>query len=661
MVPIEHFEKISCQADVYKSLYLIENMPSNSNLNHQVFHSTGDSCQPNQIIVSLSNFPEFEVCDTFFKDDKYECSEAFSLSISCLKECDHSQGSDSGSSLEDFNIPLTDHDIMNYSSVKTVAEKIPEFEVLSLNHIIDMDTPSYKGNDFQRNDTSIDPTEACGNSSRTSFPLILQEVQILDVCYMDFFPVLGIDHLIDDKEKFDLENEEDTMTIHKLYESLVSFELCLVDEMFQSLPTPMIFEDKKFTSLNLVIDHFLDTQKLHTISAGDGIYLDWHPLTKGTCNQKNCSSYIDSLMTVEICLIDSGQLLLGGESTDFDLKILDDECKVTNASSQENFMSMLSSLSRNADEVIKNVASPHIPQSLSKRIEPSSQNQSNNRGSLLNVTMSKPSDLNSFVNARRGLTCKTGKSSTEKQCIQEVVIIPHSSTIAVSSDPSEVGFHVGNFQEHDVILTDHILEVAGSLKKIYLAIFKNEINLDHKLGIFSVMDDMELMKFPQYKLLELVTKTSTESEAFWPLIGLCVTKQLAYYLCYFGVHTAHRYMRKIFHESEYLKMRLSSTFCLVEDAFRKTDLEGLELHPALSIIEGVINRKNLLNCEKTLIVADELFWPSLSKKLTSMKKKFHALTHLNYFEEHSDIWLHELRNSILEALHHSDYIIVSHE
>lgn len=661
MVSIEQFETIPYPKNVYNSIYFFESIPVNSNLDRGDCHSAQDTCTFNGALVSFSTLPKFEVSEICFKHDKCPYSEAFNILVPYLKEYDHVQGSDNGAISRDFNTQPIDYDILKYSSVKAQAEKIPECIPMSLNFIIDMDILSLKGNLFQVKGPAICPVESNGNSFQTPCLVSLQEVQILDLFTFDCFSMLGNAETVEDKERFDPKNNEDILPIESFYESVISSELCLVDDTFKSLPTPILCEEEKLTSSNLILDDVLGAQRMHTVSASDGIYLDWHPLTEDACNQKTCFTHINSLMTVQTYHIAPDMQLLEEETVHFVINILDDRFEVSDILEREKSPRKLNRPTLNTDDVPANDASSHNLQTESK-IEQQLRNQNPDRVSFLFGTMSQSGDLNFFVNARRGITSITGTDDTEKQCIRGVTNPPSASAdTAASSDSAVVVSHHGNVEEHLAVLPDHILEIVRNIQKIYLAILKNETDLQQNLHSLPVPEDLELLKFPTLKMMELVTKMSSENEGFLPLIGLCVVKQLAHFLCYFGIHTAHNYTRKISQENEYLKTRLSSTYYLVKGALRKAEKEHLETHPALSIIEGILKRKTRQKREKTLIVAEKLFWYPLNRKLTSMKIKFRELVHSNDVVEHPDIQHQELRNSILEALPHSDCFIVSLE
>jgi hypothetical protein len=84
---------------------------------------------------------------------------------------------------------------------------------------------------------------------------------------------------------------DDMHQAKKFYESLVSSELALVDEIFKSLPTPVLSDDNLNKPPNTFVKELLCFIEPHSFSASDGIYLDWHLLTPGTCEREICSRY----------------------------------------------------------------------------------------------------------------------------------------------------------------------------------------------------------------------------------------------------------------------------------------------------------------------------------------------------------------------------------
>ncbi|XP_078427484.1 shortage in chiasmata 1 [Wolffia australiana] len=654
MVTIEQGEGIHLQSDVHKVMYLVEDIPIYPASDRRNKHSTEDSIRSNRTAVGFFTLPEFEFCDSFFKKEEYQFTEAFSLLVLALKECGLGQGKDRGPILKDLTVQGKNYDFVNFSLIEDEAELIPEFEGLSLNYVVDFDMLGCK-------DTRITKTESEGSFFQTSGFTDLEEVQIVEDCNVDCFAVIGISGMDEDKEHID-PGDEDILIMGSLYEAVVSSELCLVDEAFKSLPTPILREDQTLTSLNIFINDVLDAQRLYSISAGDGIYLDWHPLTEGKCSQKKCSALIDSLTKVEEYDTDAEKSSLERESGDFDVKIIDYCSEASEMSGSEKPPEKSSSLTMNADVALLDAASSHLPQLERTQVQSFPRSKNNDRVSSLFENMSQSNDLNFFVNARRGIRSNSNNSGKEKQCMEGVSnALNASAKSAATSDSAQAGFHPKNFEEHQAFLSDHILEIVANMKKIYVAIMKNETDVGNELSLFIDMNDEDLLKFPQSKMMDLASKTTIEGEMCSALIGLCAMKQLAYYLCYFGIHTAHRYMRRICQENEYLKTRFSSTHFLVEDARRKADKGDIEVHSVISIIEDVLKRKSRQNCEKTLIVASEVLWPSLHRKFSSMKLKFYEVTESKDVSEHSDIRTQGLKVSILEALPHSDCFLVSHE
>ncbi|XP_050220957.1 protein SHORTAGE IN CHIASMATA 1 isoform X2 [Mercurialis annua] len=67
-------------------------------------------------------------------------------------------------------------------------------------------------------------------------------------------------------------------------ELIVSSELALVDEIFKTMPTPILSNGDKVKPLYSFIEKILDKVKPESFSLVDGIYLDWHLLEEDKCN-----------------------------------------------------------------------------------------------------------------------------------------------------------------------------------------------------------------------------------------------------------------------------------------------------------------------------------------------------------------------------------------
>ncbi|MQL98442.1 hypothetical protein Taro_031157 [Colocasia esculenta] len=650
MVSTELANSLPYLHEVVDPIFLVENIPTRSSADEAGFYSGGDSSLSDGSVVHFGGLLKFEVFESSLKLDECLCSNVFSSLIPHVKNWLDVQGDGIKESLESIY-----YDVLEYSSVKPLSEEVPGFEAVSLDSIVDMDILTLNRNNFLIRGSTICPMESSGNSLQTPCSVYLQEVQVLHFPVIHGLQMFDIAETVEEQEMPEQNFNDDVGPIESLYESIISCELCLVDDTFKSLPAPILCEDKRLTILNLLLVDILGTMRPHRESACDGIYLDWHLLTEDTCNHEICSDHINRLMKIQKYDIATELQFLGENLVTFDFSFLEDPQEILEISQCEESPKKLTH-----DLLAKN-APPHVHQKETRKIEQQLQKETTERVSLLFGSMSQSNDLNFFMNARRGVTSKNGETVTKEKNVQEFTPPDTSSNKTASSPSLEVDSPHWIVEEHHVILSDDILNLVDTIQKIYLAILTNETDLRQKQHLFPADNDLELLRFPKLKLMELITSTYPKDEASLPLVALYVIKQLAFFLCYFGIHTAHIYVWKISQANEYLKARLSSIQCLVEDAHKKAEKGLLESHPALLIFEDILRRKPCPNGEKILIVAERLFWLPLNRKLTSMRINFHEVGQSNELMVHTEFPECSFRDSTVGALPHLDCFLVTQE
>lgn len=172
---------------------------------------------------------------------------------------------------------------------------------------------------------------------------------------------------------------------------------------------------------------------------------------------------------------------------------------------------------------------------------------------------------------------------------------------------------------HPVSLSDHIRSLIKDIHVNYTSALRDSTYFRHSFS------DEQGLSISKQKFLELITGEDSEvlynhceKEDKMELIVLYVLNQVAYYLCFFGVHAAYLYMGNLTGSFEIIPERLRNIQCCIGEARLKTEKKLFESHPSLSGIETIL-RSNTQIGQKIFIVADRAFWLPLGQKLTDMK------------------------------------------
>ncbi|TYG91808.1 hypothetical protein ES288_A12G291700v1 [Gossypium darwinii] len=194
---------------------------------------------------------------------------------------------------------------------------------------------------------------------------------------------------------------------------------------------------------------------------------------------------------------------------------------------------------------------------------------------------------------------------------------------------------------YNIKLSDDILALIENFEKCYLAILQNETELISFLG----EDRYELLSLPKKKLMDCIKKkmarrnTSHGDEDIMAFVTLCAIKQMAWYMCFYGINAAHLYVDKLCRSLGCIKSRSSFLHSLIEDARGKVDKEITTSHPSLCVIRGILQSKSSSSNSKVFILAEQVFWWSLKSLLMSMGLSWNELSSFCANANPSDCWL----------------------
>ncbi|GJM85664.1 hypothetical protein PR202_ga02136 [Eleusine coracana subsp. coracana] len=444
-------------------------------------------------------------------------------------------------------------------------------ESITAKAVAEMDLVKINGNILLDKKSAIYPLKPDGTCSDLPCFVPLEEVEIVDFPSKDAFEMLAQSEKAEMKTSDEI-FKNDFDSARRFYESVVSSELALSD--------------------------------------ADGIFLDWHLLVEGPCNREICSTYAGMVEEVKPCSLKS-ELKICQQTSDLGIDFLEDiqRSPKVRHEDRKNEVYVPATLSHDP---------PSIPETAYKyRKENDDRDQSHleklnlEKASSLFESMSRSDGLNFYLN---------GRSDTNGVKNNEIVAtldIPPSKqqSIPVSTRPRVDKL----IQIYPVTLSDLI---RGLIKDIHVSYTSALRESAYLRNLFS---DEQGLGISKQKLLELITGEGSHGlyndcklEEKLELIVLYALKQIAYYLCFFGLHAAHLYIGNLTGSFENIPERLRNIQCCIGAAQLIVERQLLESHPSLSSIEAIL-RSNTQIGQKILIVSDRAFWLPLGQKLTSMK------------------------------------------
>ncbi|XP_052180958.1 protein SHORTAGE IN CHIASMATA 1 [Diospyros lotus] len=482
-----------------------------------------------------------------------------------------------------------------------------------------------------------------------------EEIQFLNFDPYQFLDVFYESTTVSEADTCEPMFVEDSK-VSNFNELVVSLELTLVDETFKSLPVPILSDHDKIRSLSMFVDEILAALRPQPPSVSDGIYLDWHYLGEDYRNCDKCSSCWRRVLDINNYDIDSDPKSINDGMWIFDFVF---SGNTPNGTDGEDGKEMLPSGSISPVQMDLNDLA-------------SSQSLNDGNGEVLSDINAKRiptliesitpfNDLNFFLNPREAAA--GGSSKHASKAFDGDTIFP-----AVSSTnkivPCATPQH-WEFRLHEIKLSDDILELIDNFKKSYLALFSSGTVLAKTQHSSCAMDDTILLGLPTEKLMDCIMKTNATldhgDDNVVTIITLCIIKQMAWYLCYYGIHTTYQYMDKLCRRFDCLKFKLNFIQTLIEDMHEKVETDITISHPSLSVIQSILQSNINNNGFKVLIVADQVFWWQLKMLLTSMRISYND--QLYFFQHASEHEMHCNNDFVDKAdvLLHSDCCLISNE
>ncbi|KAK4431495.1 protein SHORTAGE IN CHIASMATA 1 [Sesamum alatum] len=459
----------------------------------------------------------------------------------------------------------------------------------------------------------------------------------------------------------------EAMNFRNLSELIVCHELTLMDDSFKSLPVP-IFSDHGITSsLHASADELLAQLDWQSSSASDCLYLDWHLLGEDECESAKYTSCLKMLWEIDTYDIDAVMMLSDSGKLIFDFILSEGHSNKPNA---ENYKKILNLSCSDDDSIFHSSGKADISSSRNH-----GDRKRRNEEILLKTGVEKvpifgesmSSDLDFFLNPSNYATGR-GSIPADKSVHTNTacqVLMPTNNSAAANAN---TGVQQNwNIKMHQVQLSDNILVLIDYLWRDFLAMLENDEELVQMWNRFQASNDLTLLHLPNDKLkcrLQEKVASSTylahDEDNIMVLAMLFAIKQMAFYLCYYGIQAAYLYIDKLSTSLQCVKARLSFLYNLVRDANQKAERELSILHPSISVLQEVLQTTLSNRNSKILIVSDQVFWWPLKRLLTSLKISYNEPQHL-FSSPCQQQHCCEISDAITNIMLNSDCCLVSHE
>lgn len=460
-----------------------------------------------------------------------------------------------------------------------------------------------------------------GNQFQSLNPLVLEEFQILDMDPAPSFEAFDSSKFHEPESWKEL--LKDGVFCKSLDELVVSRELALVDDMFRSLPIPVLSDGKAMKLLHEIAEKAFLGLELRPLSASDDIYLDWHLLEEEKCSSAIFSSFQNLMMTIDIQSINFDWRTASIAEIILDFVLSDhgpDELNVEECDKSPDMLCLWGS-------VLNGCAGGALTESqfghqIHRNHMLLSEDNANRASSVFN-SMSPFSDLDFFLNPSKS---ETGKKNTQP-------ITNSNGTIekVQSNNSKEVCESVDwqlqqkDFILHQVHLSDDLIAITENLKRSYLDILESNVELKSLHKSFQEADEFSLLSVSKLVFMDCIKNLGRQKpalpardEMIITSATLCAIKQIAWYLCFYGIYTARSYLDKLCEGFDFFASRLRVIQHFLVDKDGQPDMEKASSHPSLLFIQDILLSSTHQNGFKALVVADKVFCSALKMLLTSL-------------------------------------------
>ncbi|KAK3220738.1 hypothetical protein Dsin_014708 [Dipteronia sinensis] len=638
--------------EVQESVYSVEDVALYYHLEQKSYMLEDDGSSPDQMRFQCISFPLFEVDEISLGILTSHSMEDEFLSV--LENTEHHWTQNDLLINGKEILGSMDYDILDLLSEHSLSKQCLEPDMAVL-EFPEMDFISMVESSQLKEISEFHQVMADDDCFLLMSPVIFQEFQMFDLDSFQVFEVFFSTQT--NREEVTCKWMFKDMNFKNFNELIISHELALVDDTFKSLPIPVLSDPEKTKSVYAVVEEMLAELKPQPLSASDGIYLDWHLLDEDKCS---CKIFYPRQKMLEE--MDFGKIYLDLKFSDdgefiYDFIFCDDASTRPNVEGYEQTLNIHSDGISMLDDQLMGVTSGELLDNGSPNPANGEQSAEKNakRASILFKSMSQFNDLDFFLSPQKAIIGEKDEFVDNKK----VHIVAPSSNSVLRCASTGTQLQQWDLTLHKVKLSDNIMALVDIFEKSYLTILKNET----ELSSFLASDDFTLLSLPKQQLMscineKLLQKASCHGdENIVAFVTLCSIKQMAWYTCFYGIHTARLYVDKLCQSLDSLKPRLGLLQELIVDADRKVDKDITRSHPSLPVIQGIL-RSNTTHCNlKVLVLAEKVFWWSLKRLLTSMGLSCNELENL-----YADVDnVSEFAKASMDALLISDCLLVSYE
>nr|POE64626.1 protein shortage in chiasmata 1 [Quercus suber] len=644
---------MQCPYEVQELIYSVENVASEYYMEQNIYVLEDDGSVQDQMCFGRSIFPSLEVDETSL--GTLTCLSLKEELLLHLENTERQRWLHKGDLVIDSEELLGSRgcDVSQFLSDHFLSQQCLEYELASVDMFPEMDFISM-----------VETLQVEGNSSVS--PVIFEEFQFLDMDSSQFFVVFFKTQTTDEPETCDCMFRGD-MNFKNFNELIVSHELALVDNIFKSLPVPLFSDHEKIRSLSSIVEEILADLKPRPLSASDGIYLDWHLLDEDKCNSRIYSSYQSMLEEVDSHSFDFDLEAFDNGKLVFDFVFSDDALNGPNTEENKESWKFLSDgiFVPNGD-IVGGTSNKLLDDQYPEPRNGEHLAEKSAERTLLFKSMSQFNDLNFFLNPRKANSRHVDSTINTVDTNAMIPDVPssHSKAACLSTGVQLQSWEIVLYQ---VKLSDTIMLIIDNFEKSYLAVLQNERELIKTDLPLLAADNHKLLSLPKQKLMDCIKKinaqrtTSHGDENIMELVTLCAIKQMAWFMCFYGILPVHLYVDKLCQSLECLKSRLGILQSLIEDAHKKIDTEICSLHPSLTVIQEILHSNTTKSNLKVLIVAEKIFWWSLKSLLMSLGLSFSEFQNYYPHAKEPDLCKTDFKFTRTDTLLVPDCLLASHE
>ncbi|KAL3524270.1 hypothetical protein ACH5RR_017104 [Cinchona calisaya] len=454
----------------------------------------------------------------------------------------------------------------------------------------------------------------------------------------------------------------EAMEFKNFNDLIVCNELILIDDSFRSLPVPILLDNQKTESFHSLLQNILSFLEPESSSTFDGLYLDWHVLEEDNCDSNRYSSCWKVLEAIDIYSIDSALTIFENGMPVLDFVLSGDSPDRPNLDEKKEMLNLF----------LHGVSAPRNEVASQKLLNDDHRNgmtveiPSEMGAAKLNVSAETMAEFNEIGFLLHPRECAGGrKFKSSESFIYKTTALPAVSS--VDGAATQVPLQQWNIKILQVKLSDEILILIDNFRKSFQGILQSDSELVKALYYpYQDLGDISCLRVRKKKIMDHIKKTiapglplAHADDSIMSLVALSAIKQMAWYLCYYGLHATQLFIHNLSSSIQPLKSRLTVVQNLIEDMCRNADKEIIKFHPSLSVVQQLLESTSSEIDLKILIVSEPIYWWPLKRLLTSMNISYNEPQN---FRTNTYQW--DQFNEFVDPtsiMFHADCCLVSHE